>query len=119
MSVRLSSLSEYMDYLHSLRIKFPAKNFTAASFEWGWPKEVHEKGLYPFNYTNESTQFQTGCLTSHGAHKQHSRRVAVRVRCCLLCIYMPAIDRPRPDCRCTLMQQAQHTPWQPSRSGVH
>jgi hypothetical protein len=77
--VRLSTLSEYMDHLHGLQpaLKFPARDFTEAAFEWGWPKRVFEKGLYPFNYTNESTQFQTGCLTSHSAHKQHSRRVAV------------------------------------------
>ena len=30
-----------------------------------------------FNYSNESTQFQTGALTSQSAYKQHSRRVAV------------------------------------------
>ena len=27
-------------------------------------------------------------------------RAVVRVRCCLLCIYMPAIDRSLSDCRC-------------------
>ena len=38
---------------------------------------MREHGLYPFNYSNESTQFQTGALTSQSAHKQHARRVAV------------------------------------------
>lgn len=76
-TVRLSTLSEYMDHLHSFELKFPEKNVTEASFEWGWPKVVHEHGLYPFNYSNESTQFQTGALTSQSVHKQHSRRVAV------------------------------------------
>ena len=46
-TVRLSTLSEYMDHLHGLDIEFPAKNVTEASFESGWPKVVHEHGLYP------------------------------------------------------------------------
>ena len=79
-TVRLSTLSEYFDHLHGLQpsLAFPAKNAKQAGFEWGWPKVVKERGLYPVNYTNESVQFQTGALTSQSAHKQHSRAVAVR-----------------------------------------
>ena len=46
-NVRLSTLSEYMDHLHSLGIKYPKKNVEQANFEWAWPKVVHEHGLYP------------------------------------------------------------------------
>ena len=46
-AVRLATLSEYMDHLHGLDIEFPDKNVTEASFESGWPKVVHEHGLYP------------------------------------------------------------------------
>ena len=89
-TLRLSSLSEYMDHLHSLRsteadsgsaggIRFPVMTLQElAEFEWGWPRNVSEHGLVPFNYTNHSLQFQTGCLTSQAKHKQHARHVAVK-----------------------------------------
>ena len=81
-TVRLSTMSEYFDFVHATmggkNITFPVKTLPDAQFEWGWPKEVDEHGLYPFNYTNQSEQFQTGALTSRARHKQHSRRQAVK-----------------------------------------
>jgi hypothetical protein len=79
LTVRLATLSEYFVHLHTLKdtLDFPVKKHNQAQFEWGWPKIVHEKGRYPFNYSNSSIQFQTGALTSRSRHKQYAREVAV------------------------------------------
>ena len=51
-------------------------------------------------------RLRSGCAPSHDdgfVHHRHDNHAdGVRVRCCLLCIYLPAIDRSLSGCRYTL-----------------
>ena len=50
---------------------------------------------------NECPKDHSGCTPRNMVPVADGGNTQVRVSCCLLCIYMPAIDRPLSDCRST------------------